>query len=84
MSLAVSSSSGTFRLAAVSLPQGTLFFSHTKKKPCLFVLLTIFLYLWLSPKVLSLGKENKNLSFFLLFSHLFVPLAVAEGTLVRQ
>ena len=67
MSLAVSSSSGTFRLAAVSLPQGTLFFSHTKKKPCLFVLLIIFFVPLAVAESTLARKRKQKLEFFFAF-----------------
>ncbi len=41
-------------------------------------------YLWLWPKVLSFGRTKEKTVFPLFFAHLFVPLAVAEGTFVRK
>jgi hypothetical protein len=54
------------------VPTGTLRFSLA------------YSYLWLAPKVLSLGKTKEKRIFLLFFARLFVPLAGAEGTPARK
>jgi hypothetical protein len=55
-----------------------------KKKVFFFCFSLTYSYLWLSPKVLPFGKSKEKRLFLLFFTHLFVPLAVAEGTSVRK
>jgi hypothetical protein len=55
-----------------------------KKNEYFFCYSLAYSYLWLSPKVLSLGTAKEKRVFLWLFSRLFVPLAVAEGTFARN